>query len=107
LAGLLVAFFLAGLGVEQFAVAWQTCVQRHVPPELLARLTAYDMLGSFIAIPLGEVAAGPVSHAIGVRPTLLACGLVIVAAVAAMVASPSVRNLMESTDGTSVASVGR
>ena len=105
LPGLLVAFFVSGLGVEQFAVAWQTCMQRHVPPELLARLTSYDMVGSFIAIPVGEVAAGPVSHAIGVRPTLIACGLVIVVAVVAMIASPSVRNLLETAKGATVETV--
>jgi hypothetical protein len=105
LVGLLLAFFVAGLGVEQFAVAWQTCMQRHVPPEMLARLTSYDMLGSFIAIPVGEVAAGPVSHAIGVRPTLVACGLVIVAAIVAMISNPSVRNLVETESGAAVAVV--
>ena len=105
LPGLLVAFFVSGLGVEQFSVAWQTCMQRHVPPELLARLTSYDMVGSFIAIPVGEVAAGPVSHAIGVRPTLIACGLVIVVAVIAMIASPSVRNLLETANGATVETV--
>jgi MFS family permease len=107
LAGLLLAFLLAGLGVEQFGVAWQTCMQRHVPPEMLARLTSYDMLGSFIAIPVGEVAAGPVSHAIGVPSTLLACGLVIVAAVLAMIANPSVRNLLETRPGATVAVVSQ
>jgi MFS family permease len=105
LVGLLVAFLVSGLGVEQFAVAWQTCMQRHVPPEMLARLTSYDMLGSFIAIPLGEVAAGPLSHAIGVRPTLVACGLVIVVAIVAMIAAPSVRNLLETEKEVTVETV--
>ena len=107
LVGLLLTFFVAGLGVEQFAVAWQTCMQRHVPPEMLARLTSYDMLGSFIAMPVGEVAAGPVSHAIGVRPTLVAFGLVIVAAIVAMISNPSVRNLVETESGAPVATVAR
>ena len=107
LPGLLVAFFVSGLGVEQFAVAWQTCVQRHVPPELLARLTAYDMLGSFIAIPLGEVAAGPVSHAIGVRPTLLALWAGDRGRRRRDGRQSECPQPLESTDGTSVASVGR
>ena len=108
LVGLLLTFFVAGLGgVEQFAVAWQTCMQRQVPPEMLARLTSYDMIGSFIALSVGEVAAGPVSHAIGVRPTLVACGLVIVAAIVAMISNPSVRNLVETESGAPVATVAR
>jgi Transmembrane secretion effector len=105
-AGLLAAFFLAGLGVEQFAVAWQTCMQRHVPPQLLARVTSYDMLGSFIAIPLGELLAGPASHAVGERAALAGCGVVMVAAVVAMVASRSVRDLLESDETVTPAPLG-
>jgi MFS family permease len=56
---------------------------------------------------VGEVAAGPVSHAIGVRPTLVACGLVIVAAIVAMISNPSVRNLVETESGVPVAAVAR
>lgn len=90
---LLAAAFLAGLGIEQFAVAWETSMQEHIPPEKLARVYSYDMVGSFVAIPVGQVAAGPIAQAVGVRPTLIGAAALIGLAVAGMLASRDVRNL--------------
>jgi len=50
---MIAAAFVAGVCVEQFGVAWETTMQEYVPPEKLARVYSYDMLGSFIAIPAG------------------------------------------------------
>ena len=89
--------FFAGLGIEQFAVAWQTSLQQHVPAHLLARVSSYDMLGSFIAIPIGQLAAGPISVAIGAGATLVGASLLIIVATAVTLLSRSVRTL--STQG--------
>jgi hypothetical protein len=32
---------------------------------------SYDMVGSFIAIPVGQIVAGPVADAVGVEPALV------------------------------------
>jgi MFS family permease len=85
--------FLAGIGVEQFGIAWETSMQEHVPADRLARVYSYDALGSFLAIPLGEVTAGPVAQAIGTRPALLGAAGVILLAVAAALLSRQVRTL--------------
>ncbi len=90
---LLAASFIGGLGLEQFGVAWQTSMHQHVPDDVLARVSSYDALGSFIAIPLGEVAAGPASHAIGTRGALLAASGLVLLATLATLASRSVRTL--------------
>lgn len=90
---LLAAAFLAGVGIEQFAVAWETTMQEHVPADKLARVYSYDMVGSFVAIPVGQVAAGPIAQAVGVRPTLIGAAALIGLAVAGMLASRDVRNL--------------
>ncbi|GAA3344102.1 MFS transporter [Amorphoplanes nipponensis] len=90
---LLAAAFLAGLGIEQFVVAWETSMQEHVPADKLARVYSYDMVGSFVAIPVGQVAAGPIAQAVGVEPTLVGAAVLIGLAVAAMLASRDVRNL--------------
>ncbi|MFI7547692.1 hypothetical protein [Actinoplanes sp. NPDC049599] len=84
---------LAGLGIEQFAVAWETSMQEHVPADKLARVYSYDMVGSFVAIPVGQVAAGPIAEAVGVEPTLIGAAVLIGLAVAGMLASREVRNL--------------
>ncbi|MFD9700754.1 MFS transporter [Lentzea sp. NPDC059081] len=90
---LMATAFVCGLGLEQFGVAWETSLQHHVPADKLARVYSYDMLGSFAAVPLAQLAVGPVSHAAGVQATLLGCAAVHLLATAAMVASRSVRSV--------------
>jgi hypothetical protein len=90
---LLVAGLLAGLAIEQFGVAWETTMQEHIPADKLARVYSYDMLGSFVAIPAGQVSAGPAALAAGTEPALLAGAGVMVLAVGGMLASRDVRRL--------------
>jgi MFS family permease len=90
---LLAAALISGLGMEQFGIAWETSVQRHIPADRLARVFSYDALGSFIAIPLGQVMVGPAALLIGEGPTLLAAAAIVILAVAGMLASRSVRHL--------------
>jgi MFS family permease len=86
-------FFLGGVGVEQFGIAWEVSLQEHVPAEKLARVYSYDMLGSFIAIPAGQMLAGPLAIATSVRTALVISAGILVLAVVAMLASRSVRRL--------------
>lgn len=90
---LLVAGFLSGACLEQFGIAWETSLQEHVPADKLARVYSYDALGSFVAIPIGQLAAGPVAIAFGTRPALLVCCGVILVSVFGMLLSRSVRTL--------------
>jgi MFS family permease len=90
---LLLATFVAGLMLEQFGVAWETSMQEHVPADRLARVYSYDMVGSFIAMPLGEVAVGPIAHEIGLGVTLIGAGTVATLAVVGMLSSRDVRTL--------------
>ncbi|HUQ55715.1 MFS transporter [Lentzea sp.] len=90
---LMVTAFACGLGLEQFGVAWETSLQHHVPQDKLARVYSYDMLGSFVAIPLAQLVVGPVSHAAGISATLLGCAAIYLLATAGMVASRSVRSV--------------
>ncbi|WP_433792927.1 MFS transporter [Actinoplanes sp. CA-252034] len=90
---LLLATFVAGLMLEQFGVAWETSMQEHVPPDRLARVYSYDMVGSFVAMPLGEVAVGPVAHEVGLSVTLIGAGTVATLAVVGMLSSRAVRTL--------------
>jgi MFS family permease len=79
------AFFLSGLALEVFNVAWSTALQQHVPLEKLSRVSAYDALGSFVFIPLGLTIVGPIADAIGVTETLwLAAAVMVVSTVAAL-----------------------
>ena len=84
---------VSGLMLEQFGIAWETTMQEHVPADKLARVYSYDMVGSFLAIPIGEVAIGPISHAIGIEATLLGATVLITLAVVGMLSSRDVRTL--------------
>jgi MFS family permease len=90
---LLAAAVLAGVGIEQFGIAWETTMQEHVPGDKLARVYSYDMVGSFLAIPVGQVAVGPVADAVGVRPTMIGAAALMLLAVAGMLSSRDVRHL--------------
>jgi MFS family permease len=96
---LVVCAFLAGVAIEQFGIAWDTTMQEYVPADKLARVYSYDMLGSVVAVPIGQVAAGPAAHAIGTGPTLLVAAGIILLAVVGMLASRDVRRLEHRTAG--------
>jgi MFS family permease len=85
--------FLAGVGLEQFGVAWETSMQDHIPADKLARVYSYDALGSFIAVPVGELLAGPLADRLGLGHALVVLSVVGFASVLAMLASRSVRQL--------------
>ncbi|WP_316522815.1 hypothetical protein [Kitasatospora brasiliensis] len=54
---------------------------------------SYDALGSFVALPLGEMAAGPVAQRIGVPRTLLGAAALVVLATGAALLSRNLRRL--------------
>lgn len=87
------AFFIAGVGFGQFGVVWAHSLQTHIPPERLARVYAYDAMGSFIAIPLGEIAAGPLAMHYGSKAVLLSSAIAVVVATVAASFTPAIRQL--------------
>jgi len=91
--------FLAGMGVEQAGIAWETSLQQEIPEDRLARVYSYDALGSFVAIPLAQATVGPLSAAIGVHTTLLGAAVVILGCTVAMLAVRDVRALRIRTAG--------
>ena len=42
---------------------------------MLSRVYSYDMLGSFIAIPVGQLAFGPLGATFGVQQMILVAGV--------------------------------
>ncbi|MEE6258272.1 MFS transporter [Plantactinospora sonchi] len=92
--------FVAGAAVEQFSVAWETSMQRHIPADRLARVYSYDALGSFLAIPLGQMAIGPVAEVLGTERTLLLAAGIVLVAVLGMLIDPAVRRLDSSPSTT-------
>jgi predicted MFS family arabinose efflux permease len=85
--------FLAGVGVELFGVYWDTALQEHVPRQALSRVSSYDALGSFVAIPIGLSLVGPLADTVGVSSTLWAGAALFFVAQAATLLSGDVRTL--------------
>lgn len=90
---LLVATFVNGLAIELFVVAWDVSLQQNIPADRLARVYSYDLLGSFLALPVGAVAAGPLAAHFGPRATLLGCAVLVVVATASALLSRDIRTL--------------
>jgi MFS family permease len=93
LAVVMVAAFVGGAGIQVFDLGWNLAMQEHVPDEMLSRAYSYDSLGSFVAIPIGQLAAGPLALALGIQETIVVAGILFVVLCLATLGSRSVRDL--------------
>lgn len=92
-APLAVLAFISGAGVEIFSIGWSLAMQENIDEEMLSRASSYDALGSFVAMPVGQIVYGPLGDAFGYRPVLVTSGLVFVAVCLLTLTSRSVRDL--------------
>lgn len=87
---------MAGLGLAN--AVWGAVVGARLPEHVLSRVNSYDWLISLVVNPAGVALAGPLSLAIGVRPTLyIAAGLIAVPS-ALVTLLPSVRGVTREPD---------
>jgi MFS family permease len=85
--------FVAGAGIELFSLGWTLAMQENVEERMLSRAYSYDALGSFVAMPIGQLAYGPLGEAFGYRDVLVVSGVVYTAICLLTLLSRSVRNL--------------
>lgn len=78
---LAIAAFIAGVGVEIFNTGWNVTEMEQIPGDKLSRVASYDMLASFVAMPLGTLAFGWLIGHVDVT-TLLVASAIIYAVVA-------------------------
>ncbi|GAA3809681.1 MFS transporter [Nocardioides panacisoli] len=93
LAVLMAAAFVAGAGIEIFGLGWDLAMQEHVPPDMLSRVYSYDMLGSFVAIPAGQLLFGPLGGSFGLQRMILLAGIAYAAVSLLTLLSGSVRGM--------------
>jgi MFS family permease len=66
------AAWLVGFGSITFAnTYWETTLQQRIPENVFSRVRSYDILVSFVFMPVGMIAFGPIAHFFGNEPTLL------------------------------------
>lgn len=92
-AALVAMFFVAGAGTEVFSIGWQSAYHQHVPNEVMSRISAYDWLGSLVAMPLGQLAYGPLARVFDPTDVLVFSGIAYVAIALSTLLSRSVRDL--------------
>ncbi len=87
--------FGTGWGFALMIIWWETALARHIPPNLLSRVSAYDWMGSLALLPLGYALAGPLAEAFGAQTVLGVGSLVGLAALMLALAPRSTRELTE------------
>jgi Transmembrane secretion effector len=83
----------AGIGLSIFDTLWQTTLQSEVPERALSRVSAYDWLGSAAFVPIGYMLAGTLASTLGVQTTLTLAAAWAAVSCAAVLVTPSVREL--------------
>jgi MFS family permease len=86
-----VASLGVGIVIEAMMVQWNVAMARYIPAEKLARVAAYDALGTVMSMPLGALLAGPIATAVGVSATQYGAVAVILAATGVTLVSRDIR----------------
>ena len=90
---ILAGAFLHGVGLQIFDVFWQVSIQENVDDDKLARVYSFDLVGSFVARPVGLALTGPVAQLVGLDRWLVLVGLVMGGSALLSLLSPDVRRL--------------
>lgn len=89
---LYVIAFFSGSGIAAGMIVWKTTMHRLVPDHLLGRVTSLDWFISVGLVPVSFAITGPVADAIGVRPTMVASGILSAFITMAFLFIPGVRD---------------
>jgi MFS family permease len=90
---LLLGAFLHGFGLEIFSVNWDLSIQQNVAEDKLARVYSFDIMGSYVARPIGLAVTGPIATVVGFDRWLLVVAAVMGGSALLSLCSPAVRHL--------------
>jgi MFS family permease len=76
-----------------FSIGWNLAMQENIDEQMLSRAYSYDALGSFVAIPVGQLTYGPLAAAFGYRDVLIVSGILYFGICLLTLLSDSVREL--------------
>jgi MFS family permease len=100
LIAVLVGAVIGWAGLIFFDVAWETALQDRIPQSSLGRVASWDYLASYLAMPIGNALAGPLSARYGTDPVLTVCAGVLFLAGVSQLLIPGVRNLTRASETT-------
>lgn len=84
---------LFGMGLSLPNVYWFTALQDHIPDSLMARVSAFDWMGSMVLRPVGLAVVAPLAALVGTRAVLLTAAGTTLLTFALVLASNAVRSL--------------
>jgi MFS family permease len=90
--------FVVGIGFDMFGIGWETALGQHIPLDKLSRVASYDMLGSFIASPIGQLAVGYLAAVLSAKVVELYGAALHIFVVLLTLLVPSVWRLQRSND---------
>lgn len=90
---LVLAFFVAGCGSAVINLSWSMTVQEKIPENMLSRIMAIDGFFSFVAMPLGELLAGPTAAHFGAQHVAVAAGVLCIVTCGVAVTCPVLRRV--------------
>lgn len=91
--GLAVMAFLTVASLQLAGTFWHTTLQQRIPEHVLSRVVAYDWLVSLTFMPLGYIAAAPLTHLLGTDTTLVCLAALTTTACLGVLLVPSLRNM--------------
>ncbi|MFI6509147.1 MFS transporter [Streptosporangium sp. NPDC050855] len=90
---LMAGHLVGGMSWAFWSVMWSTSVQTQVTPDVLNRVTAYEVAGSVAGVAVGQALVGPVSELVAPLDLLLVSTGVSFAVCAALLLTPPIRRL--------------
>ena len=90
--------FVVGIGFEMFGIGWETALGQHIPLDKMSRVSSYDLLGSFIANPVGQLSVGYVAAVVSIKAVELYGAALHILIVFATLLVPSVWRLQRNAD---------
>ncbi len=82
-----------GVGMMFGNAVWESALQRHIRPDALSRVSAYDWFGSFAFAPIGFAIWGPIADAVGTSEALWISGAISVVSTAVLLCVRDVRRV--------------
>jgi MFS family permease len=93
------AAWLLGMGsIAVINTYWETSLQRRIPETVFARVRSYDILVSFVFMPIGFIAFPLLARAIGTEPTLIVAAAVTAVTNLAVAFVPGVRAVVDAPE---------
>ncbi len=89
------SWFLGMASIALSNIYWETTLMRRIPEAVFARVRSYDILVSFVFMPIGFIAFPLIAKAVGTEQTLLAAAAVCALTNLAVALAPGVRAVTE------------